>query len=180
MFIDDLQHIQAPVARSDPNSRRARSFLVRRARHFPGATPGWPNRRLRWSVRCRNPFVKSIWNTYEKNGNSKFGKGPWHCTADAVCLRDPAPLHTLSWICDSCGLEVHRWLIERFYSRKCDLTNFPFGTCRFSQMPLLCYCLLNHTKHKEGNVQFREIWEFRQNCDRIINKNYSFIVAGPL
>ena len=29
MFMDELQHIQAPVARSTPNSRRARSFLVR-------------------------------------------------------------------------------------------------------------------------------------------------------
>ena len=29
VFIDELQHIQAPVARSDRNSRRARSFLVR-------------------------------------------------------------------------------------------------------------------------------------------------------
>ena len=46
MFIDDLQHIQAPVARSSPNRRRDRSVLVRRARYFPGATPGWQNRRL--------------------------------------------------------------------------------------------------------------------------------------
>ena len=34
MFIDDLQHIQGPVARSNPNSRRSRLFLVRSARQL--------------------------------------------------------------------------------------------------------------------------------------------------
>ena len=49
-----------------------------------------------------------------------------------------------------------------------------FENVDFSKIPVTA------TKRKEGTVQFRDIWEFRQNCDRSINKNYSFIVPGPL